>query len=212
MGWAVAMAASTVVAVLCVVAAVVRGEVVNEFGGGTSFIFGDSLVDVGNNKHHPVAPNRIDFATSGGMPTRRFTNVRTITDVIGQMLGQTDYSPPFLAPNTTGDAILNGVNYTSGGAGILNTTSKIFANRIGMDLQVDYFNITRKQLDDLLGRDKAREFLRRKVIFSVTVGSNDFLNNYLMPVLEPRAVVACHRRVRPHAAQPRCRRRSGSQR
>jgi hypothetical protein len=165
MGWAVAMAASTVVAVLCVAAAVVRGEVVNEFRGGTSFIFRDSLVDAGNDNFIPslskanMTPNRIDFTASGGMPTRRSTNVKTITDVIGEMLGQTDYSPPFLTPNTTDDAILNGVNYTSGGAGILNTTSKIFANRIGMDLQVDYFNITRKQLDDPLGRDKAREFL-----------------------------------------------------
>jgi len=44
------------------------------------------------------------------------------------MLGQADYSPPFLAPNTTGGAILNGVNYASGGAGILNATGKIFVS------------------------------------------------------------------------------------
>jgi hypothetical protein len=226
MGWAAAMAA--VAAVLCA-AAVARGEVVDEFGAGASFIFGDSLVDAGNNNYIPslskanMTPNGIDFAASGGMPTGRFTNGRTIADIIGEMLGQADYSPPFLAPNTTGGAILNGVNYASGGAGILNATGKIFVsrsfthhlesvpafshvrlmmhdwtlktthyiinqsvhqvNRIGMDLQVDNFNITRKQLDDLLGRDKAKEFLRRKAIFSVTVGSNDFLNNYLMPVL-----------------------------
>ncbi|KAG8079398.1 hypothetical protein GUJ93_ZPchr0007g5037 [Zizania palustris] len=106
------------------------------------------------------------------------------------MLGQTDYSPPFLAPNTTGGALLNGVNYASGGAGILNGTGRIFVNRIGMDLQVDYFNITRKQLDDLLGNDKAKEWLKRKAIFSITVGSNDFLNNYLMPVLSAGTRVA----------------------
>ncbi|CAL5084589.1 unnamed protein product [Urochloa decumbens] len=183
--WAAAMAA--VVAVLFT--AVAGAEVVDEFGGGASFIFGDSLVDAGNNNFIPslskanMTPNGIDFAASGGMPTGRFTNGRTIADIIGEMLGQADYSPPFLAPNTTGGAILNGVNYASGGAGILNATGKIFVNRIGMDLQVDYFNITRKQLDDLLGRDRAKEFLRKKAIFSVTVGSNDFLNNYLMPVL-----------------------------
>ncbi|CAL5071268.1 unnamed protein product [Urochloa decumbens] len=186
--WAAAIAA--VVAVLfAAAAAVARAEVVDEFGGGASFIFGDSLVDAGNNNFIPslsranMTPNGIDFAASGGMPTGRFTNGRTIADIIGEMLGQADYSPPFLAPNTTGGAILNGVNYASGGAGILNATGKIFVNRIGMDLQVDYFNITRKQLDDLLGRDRAKEFLRKKAIFSVTVGSNDFLNNYLMPVL-----------------------------
>lgn len=186
MGWAAAMAA---VAVLCAAAAVRGDQVVDEFGSGASFIFGDSLVDAGNNNYIPslskanMTPNGIDFAASGGMPTGRFTNGRTIADIIGEMLGQADYSPPFLAPNATGGAILNGVNYASGGAGILNATGKIFVNRIGMDLQVDYFNITRKQLDVLLGGDRAKVFLRKKAIFSVTVGSNDFLNNYLMPVL-----------------------------
>ncbi|CAN6212653.1 unnamed protein product [Urochloa humidicola] len=185
--WAAAMAAVAAAVLFAVAAA--GGEVVDEFGSGASFIFGDSLVDAGNNNFIPslskanMTPNGIDFAASGGMPTGRFTNGRTIADIIGEMLGQADYSPPFLAPNTTGGAILNGVNYASGGAGILNATGKIFVNRIGMDLQVDYFNITRKQLDELLGRDRAKEFLRKKAIFSVTVGSNDFLNNYLMPVL-----------------------------
>jgi hypothetical protein len=186
--------AAVVVAVAAVVFAGVtttRGDeqVVNEFGSGASFIFGDSLVDAGNNNFIPtlsranMTPNGIDFAASGGMPTGRFTNGRTIADIIGEMLGQADYSPPFLAPNATGGAILNGVNYASGGGGILNATGKVFVNRIGMDLQVDYFNITRRQLDSLLGRGRAREYMKKKAIFSVTVGSNDFLNNYLMPVL-----------------------------
>uniref|UniRef100_A0A0D3GUQ9 GDSL esterase/lipase n=1 Tax=Oryza barthii TaxID=65489 RepID=A0A0D3GUQ9_9ORYZ len=184
-------AAMAFLAVVCAaaMAAVSGAEEVYEFGSGASFIFGDSLVDAGNNNYIPslskanMTPNGIDFAASGGMPTGRFTNGRTIADIIGEMLGQTDYSPPFLAPNTTGGALLNGVNYASGGAGILNGTGRIFVNRIGMDLQVDYFNITRKQLDDLLGKAKAKEFLKKKAIFSITVGSNDFLNNYLMPRL-----------------------------
>ncbi|XP_066395463.1 GDSL esterase/lipase At2g23540-like [Miscanthus floridulus] len=189
MGRRAAAMAAVAALLLCAAALGVGAEVVDEFGGGASFIFGDSLVDAGNNNYIPtlsranMTPNGIDFAATGGTPTGRFTNGRTIADIIGEMLGQADYSPPFLAPNTSGGAILNGVNYASGGGGILNGTGKVFVNRIGMDLQVDYFNITRQQLDALLGRDKAREFLRKKAIFSVTVGSNDFLNNYLMPVL-----------------------------
>ncbi|CAD6216755.1 unnamed protein product [Miscanthus lutarioriparius] len=189
MGRRAAAMAAVAALLLCAAALGVGAEVVDEFGGGASFIFGDSLVDAGNNNYIPtlsranMTPNGIDFAATGGTPTGRFTNGRTIADIIGEMLGQADYSPPFLAPNTSGGAILNGVNYASGGGGILNGTGKVFVNRIGMDLQVDYFNITRQQLDALLGRDKAREFLKKKAIFSVTVGSNDFLNNYLMPVL-----------------------------
>lgn len=52
-----------------------------------------------------------------------------------------------------------------------------------MDVQIDYFNITRKQFDKLLGPSKARDYIMKKSIFSVTIGANDFLNNYLLPVL-----------------------------
>lgn len=52
-----------------------------------------------------------------------------------------------------------------------------------MDIQIDYFNITRKQFDKLMGRSKAKEYISKNSIFSITVGSNDFLNNYLLPVL-----------------------------
>lgn len=52
-----------------------------------------------------------------------------------------------------------------------------------MEVQVDFFNTTRKQLDEILGESKAKEFLMKKSIFSVTIGSNDFLNNYLFPLI-----------------------------
>ncbi|KAF9611376.1 hypothetical protein IFM89_032045 [Coptis chinensis] len=156
---------------------------------GASFIFGDSLVDAGNNNYLStlskanIKPNGIDFKASGGNPTGRYTNGRTIGDIVGEELGQANYALPFLAPNTTGKAILNGVNYASGGGGIMNQTGKIFVNRLSMDIQIDYFNITRNQMNQLLGASKAREFVTKKAIFSVTVGANDFLNNYLLPLL-----------------------------
>lgn len=56
-------------------------------------------------------------------------------------------------------------------------------NRLSMDIQIDYFNITRKQIDKLIGASKAKEHIMKKSIFSITIGSNDFLNNYLLPVL-----------------------------
>lgn len=52
-----------------------------------------------------------------------------------------------------------------------------------MDVQVDFFNTTRKQFDDLLGKEKAKEYIGKKSIFSITIGANDFLNNYLFPLL-----------------------------
>lgn len=59
-----------------------------------------------------------------------------------------------------------------------------------MDIQVDYFNITRKQIDKLIGPSKAKEFLHKKSIFSITIGANDFLNNYMLPVISAGARVS----------------------
>ncbi|KAK4781078.1 hypothetical protein SAY87_017184 [Trapa incisa] len=101
----------------------------------------------------------------------------------GEMLGQPNFASPFLAPNTTGKAILYGVNYASGGGGILNATGRIFVNRLSMDIQVDYFNITRKQMDNLLGSSRAKDYMGKNSIFSITIGANDFLNNYMLPIL-----------------------------
>lgn len=53
------------------------------------FIFGDSLVDVGNNNYiNTLAkarfPNGIDFCNNAFSGTARFTNGRTVTDIIGK--------------------------------------------------------------------------------------------------------------------------------
>lgn len=51
-----------------------------------NFVFGDSLVEVGNNNYIAslskanYIPNGIDF----GMPTGRYTNGRTIVDILGK--------------------------------------------------------------------------------------------------------------------------------
>jgi len=43
-------------------------------------------------------------------------------------LGLKDFTPPYLAPTTAGHVVLQGVNYASGGGGILNTTGTIFVS------------------------------------------------------------------------------------
>ncbi|KAJ4837633.1 hypothetical protein Tsubulata_026473 [Turnera subulata] len=57
----------------------------------TSFVFGDSLVDAGNNNYlftlsrANSPPYGIDFKPSGGQPTGRFTNGLTISDIAGRI-------------------------------------------------------------------------------------------------------------------------------
>uniref|UniRef100_A0A803LM77 Uncharacterized protein n=1 Tax=Chenopodium quinoa TaxID=63459 RepID=A0A803LM77_CHEQI len=95
-----------------------------------NFVFGDSNVDVGNNDYivSLAKANNVPYGIDYGGPTGRFTNGRTIVDILdlAQTLGKFGQSPPYLAPTTKGSVILKGVNYASGGAGILNETGSVF--------------------------------------------------------------------------------------
>ncbi|XP_058077279.1 GDSL esterase/lipase At4g16230-like isoform X2 [Magnolia sinica] len=150
-----------------------------------SFVFGDSLVDAGNNNYivslskADMVPNGIDFMPYR-QPTGRYTNGRTTVDLIGQELGLTGFTPPYLAPTTAGAAAFHGVNYASGGGGILNETGKIFVGRINLDAQIDNYANTRQDMLSSIGMPETLKLLKNS-IFSITMGSNDFINNYLMP-------------------------------
>ncbi|CAM0872906.1 unnamed protein product [Alopecurus aequalis] len=151
-----------------------------------TFVFGDSLVDAGNNNYLVTLsranypPNGIDF--DGHQSTGRYTNGRTIVDILGQELGLGGFVPPYMDPNTTGDVLFRGVNYASGGGGILNQTGSIFGGRINLDAQIDDYANNRRDMITRQGEVAAVSVLRG-ALFSVTVGSNDFINNYLVPVL-----------------------------
>ncbi|XP_076948610.1 GDSL esterase/lipase At1g29670-like [Bidens hawaiensis] len=87
------------------------------------FIFGDSLFDSGNNNQllttlkSNYPPYGTDFPQG---VTGRFTNGRTIADIIGQLLGFDEYVPTYAA--VTDQHINQGVNYASGGSGIREET------------------------------------------------------------------------------------------
>ncbi|RZB64545.1 GDSL esterase/lipase isoform B [Glycine soja] len=148
-----------------------------------NFVFGDSLVDVGNNNYIASLSkaNYVPFGIDFGRPTGRFTNGRTIVDIIGQEMG-IGFTPPYLAPTTVGPVILKGVNYASGAGGILNLTGKLFGDRINFDAQLDNFANTRQDIISNIGVPTALNLFKRS-IFSVAMGSNDFINNYLAPAV-----------------------------
>ncbi|XP_074570589.1 GDSL esterase/lipase At1g71691-like [Curcuma longa] len=145
------------------------------------FVFGDSLIDSGNNNHLAsfakanYYPYGIDFA---GGPSGRFSNGYTIVDEIADLLGL-----PLVPPNsqTSGDAARHGVNYASAAAGILEITGRNFVGRIPFDQQIKNFESTLDQITDSLGGADAAYDAMARCIFFVGMGSNDYLNNYLMP-------------------------------
>ncbi|KAL6961926.1 hypothetical protein U1Q18_036886 [Sarracenia purpurea var. burkii] len=76
--------------------------------------------------------------------------------------------------------MLHGVNYASAAAGILDITGRNFVERIPFNQQIKNFQTTLDQLSNNLGAVELAQSLAR-CIFFVGMGSNDYLNNYLMP-------------------------------
>ncbi|CAL9240652.1 unnamed protein product [Arabidopsis halleri] len=150
------------------------------------FIFGDSLSDVGNNKNLPrsLATANLPFYGidfGNGLPNGRFTNGRTVSDIIGDKIGL-PRPVAFLDPTMNEDVILeNGVNYASGGGGILNETGGYFIQRFSLWKQIELFQGTQNVVVAKIGKKEADKFFQ-DARYVVALGSNDFINNYLMPV------------------------------
>ncbi|XP_060191722.1 GDSL esterase/lipase At1g29660-like [Lycium barbarum] len=147
------------------------------------FIFGDSLLDNGNNNDLKTAakanylPYGIDFPSG---PTGRFSNGRNMADFLAEKLGFDRYSPPF-ASAKLGYELVQGVNYASGSAGIRNDTGSHLGYRIYLGKQLENHKVTINRLAYLLGsRTSAKKHLN-KCLYVVGMGSNDYINNYLMP-------------------------------
>lgn len=90
------------------------------------FVFGSSLVDNGNNNFLKNATAKANFSPYGidfplG-PSGRFSNGRNAIDVLGELLKLPRLIPPFADPRTRGARIVHGVNFASGGSGILDQT------------------------------------------------------------------------------------------
>ncbi|PIA47127.1 hypothetical protein AQUCO_01400078v1 [Aquilegia coerulea] len=145
------------------------------------FIFGDSLIDNGNNNDLPsfakanYYPYGIDF--NGGRPTGRFSNGLTMVDGIAQLLGL-----PLIPAHSqaSGEQVLHGLNYASAAAGILDITGRNFVGRIPFNQQIKNFENTLDQITDNLGANDVAKSIAR-CLFFIGMGSNDYLNNYLLP-------------------------------
>ncbi|XP_038891276.1 GDSL esterase/lipase At1g29670-like [Benincasa hispida] len=154
------------------------------------FVFGDSQADNGNNNdmlereygnaRADYKPYGIDFSKQS-IPTGRFTNGRNVPDFIAKFLGFRDYIPPFKI--TKSRTILKGVNYASGGAGILRETGRTLGQVSSIKKQLENHNYTISQMHGLLGsKTKITSYLKR-CLYTIQIGSNDYLNNFFMPKL-----------------------------
>nr|CAB3472629.1 unnamed protein product [Digitaria exilis] len=150
------------------------------------YIFGDSLVDNGNNNNMlslaraNYQPYGIDFHEG---PPGRFTNGRTMVDFLSDMLG---LRPPLVPPYATArpSDLPRGLNFASGASGILPETGNNLGGHYPLSEQVDNFRDAVSDMGNTSAfrgnTTKVTEHLGR-CIFYVGMGSNDYLNNYFMP-------------------------------
>ncbi|MFS7983712.1 putative triacylglycerol lipase [Helianthus anomalus] len=147
------------------------------------WVMGDSLVDNGNNNflmslaRANYYPYGVDYYRG---PTGRFCNARTFSDIL-DWLGVAA-PPPFADPRTAGNRILGGVNYASAAGGILDESGQHYGDRITLNQQVVNFETTLGQLRTMMSPANLTQFLANSIVIMV-FGSNDYINNYLMPNL-----------------------------
>ncbi|CAO2839844.1 unnamed protein product [Amaranthus hypochondriacus] len=153
------------------------------------FVFGDSLVDNGNNNYLATTaradrpPYGID---SPNGPTGRFSNGKNLVDLICDELGIEPLLPN-LSPELQGENLLVGANFASAGIGILNDTGIQFVNIIRMAQQYQYFEQYQQKLAELIGEEEAINRING-ALFLITLGGNDFINNYFVLPLTARRI------------------------
>ncbi|KZV44820.1 GDSL esterase/lipase-like [Dorcoceras hygrometricum] len=163
-------------------------------------VFGDSSVDSGNNNRISTVlksnfrPYGRDFY--GGRPTGRFSNGRIPPDFISEKFGLKPYVPAYLDPSYNVSDFATGVCFASAGTGFDNATSNVLfiihrlpfmkhmdfhksamQNVIPLWKQVEYYKYYKETLKSYIG-DKKSEYVIREALYIISLGTNDFLENY----------------------------------
>ncbi|XP_023548220.1 GDSL esterase/lipase 5-like isoform X2 [Cucurbita pepo subsp. pepo] len=137
------------------------------------FVFGDSFFDSGNNNFlNTTKGYRANFMPYGETffkyPTGRFSNGRLVPDFIAEY-ANLPLIPSYLDPRTK--RYNYGVNFASGGGGVLVETHRGFVIDLGTQLR--YFKKVERSIRKKLGRCRARNIQeRRKKICGCSGGSN----------------------------------------
>ncbi|XP_027366135.1 GDSL esterase/lipase At4g28780 isoform X1 [Abrus precatorius] len=158
-------------------------------GARAFFVFGDSLVDSGNNNYLPTTaradspPYGIDYPTH--RPTGRFSNGFNLPDLISQHIGS-EPTLPYLSPELTGQKLLVGANFASAGIGILNDTGIQFVAILRMFQQFALFEQYQQRLSAQVGAAQAKRIVNGALVL-MTLGGNDFVNNYFVTPVTVRS-------------------------
>ncbi|GMY24848.1 GDSL esterase/lipase At5g37690 [Fagus crenata] len=122
------------------------------------------------------------FATLILAAATSMASAALVTFIFAEKLGISS-PPPYLSlSQNNDDAVLKGVNFASGGAGILNDTGLYFIQRLSFDDQIDNFEKAKETMKKKIGEVAANR-LCNEALFFIGIGSNDYVNNFLQPFL-----------------------------
>ncbi|TVU10706.1 hypothetical protein EJB05_44250, partial [Eragrostis curvula] len=158
------------VAVMAVLPAGARGAgTIGKTNISAIFMFGDSLVDPGNN-NHKITEARANFPPygqdfPGGKPTGRFSNGKVPGDLIASKLGVKELLPPYLGDNLQLNDLLTGVAFASGGSGYDPLTSNI-SNAISSTGQLKLFQNYKEKLRALVGEEEMTRVISQGIFFT----------------------------------------------
>nr|KYP46314.1 GDSL esterase/lipase EXL3 [Cajanus cajan] len=146
-------------------------------------VFGDSIMDTGNNNNNTQTLAKCNFPPygknfRGGIPTGRFGNGKVPSDFVAEELGIKELLPAFLDPNLKPSDLVTGVCFASGGSGYDPLTSKLAA-AISLSGQIDMFKEYIRKLKGLVGEDRTNFILANSIVL-VVQGSNDISNTYFL--------------------------------
>ncbi|KAK3226694.1 hypothetical protein Dsin_006556 [Dipteronia sinensis] len=148
-------------------------------------IFGDSIVDVGNNNNLNTVikanfpPYGRDFVNH--RPTGRFCNGKLATDFTAEFLGFTSYPPAYLTQEAQGERILTGVNFASAASGLYDGTAQLYS-AISLTQQLNSYREYQNKIVSMVGREKADNIFSG-AIHLLSAGSSDFIQNYYISPL-----------------------------
>ncbi|XP_027916018.1 GDSL esterase/lipase EXL3-like [Vigna unguiculata] len=144
-------------------------------------VFGDSIVDTGNNNYISTLvkcnfpPYGRDFA-EGNHPSGRFSNGLVPSDIIAAKFGVKKFLPPYLDPSLQLQDLLTGVSFASGGAGYDPLTAEL-VSVMSLSDQLVMFKEYIKKINDAVGGNRTTHIVSKSV-YIICIGSDDIANTY----------------------------------
>ncbi|XP_050128197.1 GDSL esterase/lipase EXL3-like isoform X2 [Malus sylvestris] len=158
-------------------------------------VFGDSVVDPGNNNHISTivkcnfAPYGRDFV--GKRPTGRFSNGRVPSDMIAESVGVKKILPAYLDPNLKIHDLLTSVSFASSGSGYDPLTPKI-VSVMSLSDQIDMFKNYISKITVAVGKEGAATIVSKSIYIVCTENDDIAHPYYFTPLRRPRYDISAY--------------------